>query len=184
MSAAVAGNLTADRRGRARECVGDLTQRVPSGQPTRNLLALRQRECIWGPFSKRRCEATVQHQNVGNRRPKFSKSANNVGDRLPFTPTLPKFSLLGLCQPNRSGCARRVQEMERVLSSCFTIVEIKHTAKPFTDHGRTASYPTAPVQIPACGTTSRGSSKLLASHSSDNVIALLRNRGICVVSGV
>ena len=33
-----------------------------------------------------------------------------------------------------------------------------------TDHGRTASYPTAPVQIPACGTTARGSSKLLASH--------------------
>ena len=33
-----------------------------------------------------------------------------------------------------------------------------------TDHGRTASYLTAPVQIPACGTTARGSSKLLASH--------------------
>ncbi len=32
------------------------------------------------------------------------------------------------------------------------------------DHGRTASYLTAPVQIPACGTTARGSSKLLASH--------------------
>ena len=32
------------------------------------------------------------------------------------------------------------------------------------DHGRTASYPTAPVQIPACGTTARGSSRLLASH--------------------
>ena len=26
-------------------------------------------------------------------------------------------------------------------------------------HGRAASYPTAPVQIPACGTTTRGSSK-------------------------
>jgi len=32
-------------------------------------------------------------------------------------------------------------------------------------NGRTASYPAAPVQIPACGTTARGSSKLLASHS-------------------
>ena len=32
------------------------------------------------------------------------------------------------------------------------------------DHGRTASCPAAPVQIPACGTTARGSSKLLASH--------------------
>ena len=31
-------------------------------------------------------------------------------------------------------------------------------------HGRTASYPAAPVQIPACGTTAPGSSKLLASH--------------------
>ncbi len=32
-------------------------------------------------------------------------------------------------------------------------------------HGRTASYPAAPVQIPACGTTARGSSKLLALHN-------------------
>ena len=31
-------------------------------------------------------------------------------------------------------------------------------------HGRTASHPAAPVQIPACGTTAPGSSKSLASH--------------------
>jgi len=30
-------------------------------------------------------------------------------------------------------------------------------------HGRTASYPTAPAQIPACGTTALGSSEILAS---------------------
>jgi hypothetical protein len=36
--------------------------------------------------------------------------------------------------------------------------------KAKADHGRTASCPAAPVQIPACGTTARGSSKLLASH--------------------
>jgi hypothetical protein len=29
------------------------------------------------------------------------------------------------------------------------------------DQGRTASYPTAPSQIPACGTTAPGSSNLL-----------------------
>jgi hypothetical protein len=32
------------------------------------------------------------------------------------------------------------------------------------NHGRTASYPTTPVQIPACGITAPGSSELLASH--------------------
>ena len=36
--------------------------------------------------------------------------------------------------------------------------------RSFADYGRTASCPAAPVQIPACGTTARGSSKLLASH--------------------
>ena len=30
-------------------------------------------------------------------------------------------------------------------------------------HGRTAGYPTAPAQIPACGTTAPGSSTVLAS---------------------
>ncbi|CAK0768483.1 hypothetical protein CCP4SC76_5050007 [Gammaproteobacteria bacterium] len=34
--------------------------------------------------------------------------------------------------------------------------------------GRTASYPAAPAQIPACGTTAPGSSKLLASHVGIN----------------
>ena len=32
------------------------------------------------------------------------------------------------------------------------------------NRGRTASYPTAPSQIPACGITAPGSSKLLALH--------------------
>jgi len=32
-----------------------------------------------------------------------------------------------------------------------------------SSHGRTASYPTAPAQIPACRTTALGSSKILAS---------------------
>jgi len=41
----------------------------------------------------------------------------------------------------------------------------RHTYLSFRfHHGRTASCPAAPVQIPACGTTARGSSKLLASH--------------------
>jgi hypothetical protein len=32
------------------------------------------------------------------------------------------------------------------------------------NRGRTAGYPTAPSQIPACGITAPGSSKLLALH--------------------
>lgn len=34
------------------------------------------------------------------------------------------------------------------------------------DRGRTASYPTAPSQIPACGITAQGSSKLLTLHTA------------------
>ena len=33
------------------------------------------------------------------------------------------------------------------------------------DRGRTVSYPTAPSQIPACGTTAQGFSKLLTLHA-------------------
>jgi hypothetical protein len=40
----------------------------------------------------------------------------------------------------------------------------KRQASLGAHHGRTASHPAAPVQIPACGTTAPGSSKLLASH--------------------
>ena len=37
--------------------------------------------------------------------------------------------------------------------------------RPLRDNrGRTAGYPTAPSQIPACGITAPGSSKLLALH--------------------
>jgi hypothetical protein len=42
----------------------------------------------------------------------------------------------------------------------------RHDESDYTHHGRTASYPAAPVQIPACGTTAPGSSKLLASHTA------------------
>jgi hypothetical protein len=52
------------------------------------------------------------------------------------------------------------------------------------DHGRTASYPTAPVQIPASGTTARGSSKLLASHCGRQRNSGLRSSDICAVVGV
>ncbi len=47
------------------------------------------------------------------------------------------------------------------------------------NHGRTASYPTTPVQIPACGITAPGSSELLASHLFNTEI--LRNHGKSVV---
>src|SRR4030042_1940880 len=36
----------------------------------------------------------------------------------------------------------------------------------FRSHGRTASYPAAPAQIPACGTIAPGSSVILASAQS------------------
>jgi len=36
----------------------------------------------------------------------------------------------------RGNPARRVQEMERTLSSRFTIVEVEHTAKPFAAMNR------------------------------------------------
>jgi len=39
--------------------------------------------------------------------------------------------------------------------------------------GRTASYPTAPAQIPACGTTALGSSEILASVKDNLVLPSL-----------
>lgn len=40
-------------------------------------------------------------------------------------------------------------------------------------HGRTAGYPTAPAQIPACGTTALGSSEILASVKDKLVLPSL-----------
>ena len=40
---------------------------------------------------------------------------------------------------------------------------VKKSSDPIYCHGRTASYLTAPAQIPACGTTALGSSEILAS---------------------
>jgi len=40
-------------------------------------------------------------------------------------------------------------------------------------HGRTASYPTAPAQIPACGTTALGSPEILASVKDKLVLPSL-----------
>jgi len=42
-------------------------------------------------------------------------------------------------------------------------IRIRNSSNPIGCHGRTASYLTAPAQIPACGTTALGSSKILAS---------------------
>ena len=44
---------------------------------------------------------------------------------------------------------------------------------PMCCHGRTASYPTAPAQIPACGTTALGSSEILASEKDTLVLPSL-----------
>lgn len=40
---------------------------------------------------------------------------------------------------------------------------LRNSSGPMGCHGRTASYPTAPAQIPACGTTALSSSEILAS---------------------
>jgi len=40
---------------------------------------------------------------------------------------------------------------------------LRNSSNPIGCHGRTASYLTAPAQIPACGTTALGSSEILAS---------------------
>ena len=40
---------------------------------------------------------------------------------------------------------------------------LRNSLDPIGCHGRTASYPTAPARIPACGTTALGSSETLAS---------------------
>jgi len=42
-------------------------------------------------------------------------------------------------------------------------IRLKNSSDPIARHGRTASPPTAPAQIPACGTTALGSSEILAS---------------------
>ena len=42
-------------------------------------------------------------------------------------------------------------------------IRLRDSSDPVGCHGRTASYLTAPAQIPACGTTALGSSEILAS---------------------
>ena len=53
-------------------------------------------------------------------------------------------------------------------SSSKTIISLSTASSKVSGNyrGRTASYPTAPSQIPACGITAQGSSKLLASHTA------------------
>jgi len=42
-------------------------------------------------------------------------------------------------------------------------IRLRNFSDPIVCHGRTASYLTAPAQIPACRTTALGSSEILAS---------------------
>jgi len=44
------------------------------------------------------------------------------------------------------------------------VMKYRYKTSEWNIRGRTASYPAAPAQIPACETTAPGSSKLLASH--------------------
>lgn len=55
----------------------------------------------------------------------------------------------------------------RIPGGCyfFTVNLLERNNTLLVDRGRTASYPTAPSRIPACGITAQGSSKLLALHT-------------------
>ena len=50
---------------------------------------------------------------------------------------------------------------------------LRNPSDPIGCHGRTASYLTAPAQIPACGTTALGSSEILASVKDKLVLPSL-----------
>jgi len=52
-------------------------------------------------------------------------------------------------------------------------IRIRNSSDPIGCHGRTASYLTAPAQIPACGTTALGSSEILASVKDKLVLPSL-----------
>ena len=65
---------------------------------------------------------------------------------------------LGAYVPDLPGCIAVGESAEEVLQLIQEAIEFH------IDQGRTASYPTAPSQIPACGITAPGSSELLTSH--------------------
>jgi hypothetical protein len=52
-------------------------------------------------------------------------------------------------------------------------IRLRNSSEPIGCHGRTASYPTAPAQIPACGITALGSSEILASVKDKLVLPSL-----------
>ena len=52
-------------------------------------------------------------------------------------------------------------------------VWLRNSSDPVSCHSRTASYLTAPAQIPACGTTALGSSEILASVKDKLVLPSL-----------
>jgi len=57
-----------------------------------------------------------------------------------------------------------------IIISKASTIWLKDSSNPIDCHGRTASYPTAPAQIPACGITALGSSEILASVKDKSFI--------------
>ena len=53
--------------------------------------------------------------------------------------------------------------MSSIIIPEASTIWLRNSSDPIGCHGRTASYLTAPAQIPACGTTALGSSEILAS---------------------
>jgi len=54
-----------------------------------------------------------------------------------------------------------------------SIIRLRNSSDPIGCHSRTAGYPTAPAQILACGTTTLGSSEILASVKDKLVLPSL-----------
>ena len=76
-----------------------------------------------------------------------------------------------------------MERLSIVIPNVLTI-RLRNSSDPVGCHGRTASYPTAPAQIPACGTTALGSSEILASVKDKIVIAFfaIPCREVCICS--
>ena len=67
-----------------------------------------------------------------------------------------------------SSCPPRYghDDMKKIVAVGLRSANPTYRASLVAHQGRTASYPTAPSQIPACGITAPGSSKLLALHTA------------------
>jgi len=69
--------------------------------------------------------------------------------------------LAALINRSKSSVHRHEQSLEKRNQHPESMLWKTEAGQAWLNRGRTASYPTAPSQIPACGITAQGSSKLL-----------------------